>query len=101
MPPRVHNHPPLWSTGASMGIEGQIATRLQEGATPKQLIAEGFRKSTVYKVAETLRAHQAPAPPPPLLVSLATDRDRYLPGETAHATVTLANRTTADLYVFQ
>jgi len=84
-----------------MGIEDQIAIRLQQGATPRQLITEGFRKSTVYKVAETLRVHQAPAPPSPLLVTLATDRDRYLPGETAQATVTLGNRTTADLYVFQ
>jgi hypothetical protein len=84
-----------------MGIEDQIAARLQQGAAPRQLISEGFRKSTVYKVAETLRAQQAPAPPPPLLVSLTTDRDRYLPGETAHATVTVSNRTKADLYVFQ
>ena len=32
-----------------------IETRLQQGATPKQLILDGFKKSTVYKVDKRLK----------------------------------------------
>lgn len=84
-----------------MGTEEQIAIRLQRGTSPSQLITEGFKKSTVYKVADSLRVRQAPTPAPLLFVQLATDRDRYLPGSTAQASFTVANNSAADLYVFQ
>ena len=84
-----------------MGTEDQIAVRLQQGATRKQLIGEGFRKSTVYKVAELVRSQfQAPTPNPLVFVQLATDRERYLPGTTAQTTFTLTNQSSADLYIF-
>jgi hypothetical protein len=84
-----------------MRIEEQIALRLQQGAAPSQLIAEGFRKSTVYKVLNALKVRQAPTPAPLVLVQLTTDRDRYLPGATAQASFTVTNNSAADLYVFQ
>jgi hypothetical protein len=84
-----------------VGIEEQIASRLQLGAEPKDLVAEGFRKSTVYKVAETLRAHQAPTPAPPVLVSMTTEKQRYLPGDVAQLRFVLTNQSSTDLYIFQ
>jgi hypothetical protein len=84
-----------------VGIEEQIASRLQLGAEPRELVAEGFRKSTVYKVAETMRAHHAPTPAPMVLVNLTTDRERYLPGEIAQLRFALTNQSSTDLYVFQ
>jgi hypothetical protein len=84
-----------------MGIEEQIALRLQAGAAPKQLISDGFRKSTVYKVLDGLKVRQAPTPAPLVQVQLTTDRDRYLPGATAQASFTVTNNSAADLYVFQ
>ena len=84
-----------------MGKEDEIARRLQQGALPKELVAQGYSKSTVYKVAEGLRSHHAVLPPPPILVELATDKERYLPGQTAHASFTVSNHSAADLYVFQ
>jgi hypothetical protein len=84
-----------------VGIEEQIASRLQQGAEPKDLVAEGFRKSTVYKVAETLRTHHAPTPAPLVAVNLVPDKDRYLPGDVAQLRFGLTNYSSIDLYVFQ
>lgn len=84
-----------------MGKESLIAEYLQRGASPRQLVADGFSKSTVYKVAEQLRSQQSAAPTPPIVVQASTDRDRYLPGESAFLSFTLTNRSTADLYAFQ
>jgi hypothetical protein len=84
-----------------VGKEEQIAIRLQQGATPKELLADGFSKSTVYKVAEALRSHQVAAPSPPIVVQLATDQERYLPGQSAHASFRVSNHSGTDLYVFQ
>lgn len=84
-----------------MGIEEQIALRLQQGAAPRDLIAEGFRKSTVYKVLDALRPNQAPTPPPLLVVHPSADRPSYPPGTAAQTTFTVTNQSPADLYVFQ
>jgi len=84
-----------------MGIEEQIALRLQQGSTPRDLLAEGFRKSTVYKVAESLRSQRAPIPTPLVGVQMECDRDRYLPGEAAQVSFVITNSSVADLYVFQ
>ena len=85
-----------------MGIEHQIAFRLRQGSPARQLIAEGFKKSTVYKVLDTLSASpNSPAPASLFSVQLATDQERYLPGATVQATFTVTNHTSADLYVFQ
>jgi hypothetical protein len=74
---------------------------LQQGATPSQLLSEGFRKSTVYKVAEALRSQRAPAPPSLITVELRPDRARYQPGEVAQLTFVLHNNSGHDLYIFQ
>src|SRR5689334_5370451 len=85
-----------------MKIEEQIAHRLRQGAQPVQLVAEGFRKSTVYKVLDSLRAPaNSPAPPPLVTIRMNTDQERYMPGMTVQATFTLSNNSPADLYVFQ
>jgi len=84
-----------------MGTEDEIAVRLQQGATPRQLLAEGFRKSTIYKVADALKSRQSPAPKALVSATLTTDRDRYLPGQNALLSFSIANYAPADLYVFQ
>ncbi len=87
---------------APMGIEDQIAVRLRQGVAPRQLIAEGFKKSTVYKVLESLSAAaNSPAPRSLLSVHMATDKERYLPGTTVQATFSVSNQTSGDLYIFQ
>jgi hypothetical protein len=85
-----------------MGIEDQIALRLRQGAAPRQLIAEGFKKSTVYKALDSLNAApNSPAPASLVSVQMTTDKDRYLPGSTVRATFSVSNHTSADLYMFQ
>src|SRR5713226_5465645 len=89
------------SMSQGMGTEEQIALRLQQGAAPRDLIAEGFRKSTVYKVQGGLRPSQMPTPPPLLLVQPAVDRPTYAPGMAAQTTFTIINQSPSDLYLFQ
>jgi hypothetical protein len=84
-----------------VGVEEDIAQRLLNGATPKQLVAAGFRKSTVYKVADGLRSHQVTTPVSQVLVDLNSDHPRYLPGQTASLTFTVTNRAPVDFYLFQ
>ncbi len=40
-----------------MSVEDDIASRLLQGYTPSQLIDDGFKKSTVYKVNQEIKAH--------------------------------------------
>jgi hypothetical protein len=85
-----------------MGIEDQIAARLRQGVAPRLLVAEGFKKSTVYKVLESLNASpNSPAPSALIGVQMSTDKERYLPGTTVPATFSVTNHTSADLYMFQ
>src|SRR6266852_1418284 len=86
----------------AVGIEDQIAFRLRQGTAPTQLIAEGFKKSTVYKVLESLTAAaNSQAPSSLLSVQMSTDKERYLPGANVQATFSVTNHTSADLYMFQ
>lgn len=85
-----------------MKIEEQIAHRLKQGVPAAQLVGEGFRKSTVYKVLDSLRAPaNSPAPVSLVSIQMKTDRERYLPGATVQASFMLTNNSSADLYVFQ
>jgi hypothetical protein len=85
-----------------VGIEDQIAYRLQRGASPRQLMAEGFKKSTVYKVLDGLSTGPySPAPSSLFSVQMSTDKPQYLPGTAAQATFSVTNHTAVDLYVFQ
>ena len=83
-----------------MGTEDEIAALLLQGATPRDL-AKRYNKSTVYKVADNLRARQAPAPVPQILVTPNPDWGRFLPGSTASLGFIASNRATDDFYVFQ
>lgn len=85
-----------------MGVEDEIGQLLQQGWTPKQLIDQNrFRKSTVYKVADSLRSLQGASPAPLWSVVIDPGRDRFLPGETAVLACTVVNQSAADLYIFQ
>ena len=50
---------------------------------------------------EVLKSRQSPAPKPLVSATLTTDRDRYLPGQSALLSFSIANHAPADLYVFQ
>src|SRR5437588_11133506 len=83
------------------GIEDQIALRLQAGSAPRDLISEGYKKSTVYKVLEGLRPNQTSSPPALLTVQTSTDRSTYPPGAAAQVSFAVGNQSSIDLYVFQ
>jgi hypothetical protein len=85
-----------------MKIEEQIGHRLRQGVPAAQLVGQGFRKSTVYKVLDSLRAPANSLAPTPLVtVHMTTNSERYLPGATVQATFTLTNNSGADMYIFQ
>jgi hypothetical protein len=85
-----------------LGTEERIAEMLQQGWSPKRLIDErGFRKSTVYKVADSIRSQQGSSPSSMWTVSMEAGRDRFLPGDSAVLAFTVTNQSPADLYIFQ
>lgn len=84
-----------------MGVEERIAEKLRQGLTPKQLVAEGFSKSTVYKVADSVKAQLGLSPRALWSVRMEAGRNRYLPGEAAGLSFTVTNQSSADLYIYQ
>lgn len=76
-----------------MGIEEEIALRLNEGSTPADLISQGYRKSTVYKVASRDQTNMDVVPALQWRVQLSPDpaSTYVLPGQTITFTPTIRN----------
>jgi hypothetical protein len=87
-----------------MRIEEDIAHRLALGTTVQELIAAGYKRSTVYKVAASFRIQQGALPDTMFTVDMRPDRGpeaHYLPGEVAQLTFVLTNEAPGDLYVLE
>ncbi len=86
-----------------MGIEDEIRNYLHQGLTPKQVIENhNFKKSTVYKVAETIQTFSDNVNPPEwsiLNIRFNKPNDRYMPGEAVQVNFTFQNQSNRDLYV--
>lgn len=77
-----------------MSIEAEIAAQLASGASASELIARGFKKSTVYKVARRQLTSVAALPNLSSIITVQPDLDRIylLPGQSVTLRVTIANR---------
>lgn len=84
-----------------MGIEDEIRSLLGRGYSAQDVIRQGFRKSTVYKVYSTLVADAVPVSPPAWTVTWQRQKQRYLPGEVTSFTYSLKNTSGLDLYVYR
>lgn len=86
-----------------MGIEDEIRSYLHQGFTPKQLIENyDYKKSTVYKVAETIQTFSDNVNLPEwsiLNIQFNKPHERYMPGEAARVNFTFQNQSNRDLYV--
>lgn len=85
-----------------MGKEETIAQLLQAGWEPQRIVQEaGFARSTVYKVYHGMRLAAVPVTGLPVRVDWSTDKERYLPGETAQVALSIHNAAPQDLYAFR
>ncbi|HEV2225686.1 MAG TPA: TIR domain-containing protein [Nitrososphaerales archaeon] len=83
-----------------MGTEDEIRTKLLQGYEPQQLVDEGFRKSTVYKVAAQNRLITMSTPRSAWVVENYTFPNfRYLPGQNIPVNFSFRNTSPLDLYV--
>lgn len=86
-----------------MGIEDEIRYHLHQGVSPKALIEQhNFRKSTVYKVADTIRTFSGNINPPLWTIGniqFNNSNIRYMPGEVIRVDFFLKNEASKDLYV--
>lgn len=76
-----------------LAVEDRIVEALGAGRTPSELIAEGFKKSTVYKVAQRLRATAVSVPSPQWSTIITPDPASLwlLPGQTQVLHVSISN----------
>lgn len=85
-----------------MSVEDDITTRLLQGYTPNQLIDEGYKKSTVYKVYQKVKAYSMPTVKPEWLISnIYPHEPRALPGQTVSLSFTFENTSDKDLYLYR
>lgn len=83
-----------------MGIEDEIKRRLVEGHPVEQLVADGFRKTTIYKVKSALATKSADQPRPLWYVSTnSLQGKRFKPGDNMFVDWSVTNVSGLDLYV--
>src|SRR5574337_1372738 len=85
----------------TMGTEDDIREKLLQGHTPKMLIESGYKKSTVYKVYETIRQFTNTVNPPVWTIESITfsNSGRYMPGAVGQVSFSFRNKAERDLYV--
>jgi len=84
-----------------MGIEDNIRELLSQGYSPQEVIREGYRKSTVYKVYSELTTEIVPITAPAWQIAWQPANKRYLPGQTAVFSYSVRNTSGIDLYVYR
>lgn len=85
-----------------MSIQDEIANRLQQGYTPTQLINEGYKKSTVYKVNQEIKVHQMQTTKPEwLITNLNPPEPRALPRQTRSLSFQFENTSNKDMYLYK
>ena len=86
----------------NMSIEDDIANRLLQGYTPNQLIDEGFKKSTVYKVNQKITARSMPTTKPDWqIINITPYEPRAAPGRTITISFTYKNTSKKDTYLYR
>lgn len=84
-----------------MGVEDEIRALLARGNSPQDVIRQGYRKSTVYKVYANFTAEAVPVTPPAWWINWQTQKQRYLPGETVALGYSIKNTSGMDLYIYK
>jgi len=85
-----------------MSTEDEIANRLLQGYTPAQLINEGYKKSTVYKVNQEIRAHMMQTTKPEWMIKNLNPAElRALPRQTRSLSFQFENTSDKDMYLYK
>jgi len=85
-----------------VGIQDEISKYLLEGHTPQQIINMGYRKSTVYKVYETLKTYKTQTSKPEWFVTnimFNKPNKRYLSKESISISFNFENSSQRDMYL--
>lgn len=83
-----------------MGVEDEIEDFLRQGYNPQQIIGKGFKKSTVYKVYQTIKSYSMPVNPPQWSIEdIMPWPFRYQPGQNASVSFSFKNSSDRDIYL--
>jgi hypothetical protein len=85
-----------------MGVQDEISKYLQEGYTPQQIIKMGYKKSTVYKVYETLKTYLTKVGKSDwCITNIRFNKPRYLPEEKISVSFNFENTSGKEIYLYQ
>jgi hypothetical protein len=85
-----------------MSTEDDIARRLLQGYTPNQLIEEGFKKSTVYKVNQEIKTRLTQTVKPEwTITSLFPQEPRAMPKQNLTLSLQFENSSDKDMYLYK
>ena len=85
-----------------MSTEDEIADRLLQGYTPAQLINEGYKKSTVYKVNQEIRVHVMQTTKPKWMITNVNPVEpRALPRQMRSLSFQFENTSDKDMYLYK
>ena len=86
-----------------MGIEDDIRYKIHQGIPIKTLIEnEGYKKSTAYKVLDTIKTYSRPVNQPEWSIERIQFNKsdwRYMPGDAVRITFSFRNQSQRDLYI--
>lgn len=84
----------------SMSVEDEIRNKLMQGYSPQQVIQQGYKKSTVYKIYSSTKSQSFQITQPSWSIQNATALDvRYLPGQSVPLGFLFRNDSLLDIYV--
>ena len=85
-----------------MGIQDEIGEKLREGYTPQQLNEMGYKRSTIYKIYNTIKSYNTPINPPKWVIENINPRPlRQLPGRKASVSFTFKNNSEKEMYLYR
>jgi hypothetical protein len=85
-----------------MSIEDDIASRLLQGYTPIQLVNEGYKKSTVYKVNQEIKARLMQTTKPEwMITNILPAEPRGLPRQNVSLSFQFENASAKDMYLYR
>src|SRR3990172_5214427 len=88
--------------GKEMSTEDEIQRRLLQGYTPTQLIEDGFKKSTVYKVNQEIKAHLTQTTKPEWqITNIYPAEPRGMPNQNRAVSFNFENTSDKDVYLYR
>lgn len=85
-----------------MGVQDEITKYLQDGYTPQQIISMGYKKSTVYKVHETLKTYITQIGKADWYATdIRFNEPRYLPRDKISVSFSFENTSSKDMYLYE